>query len=175
MKVKVNNIELYHERYGSGEPIIFSHGWLDDCSVWSLQAEVFAKAYSVILYDLRGHGRSEKPKGAYSVQTLADDLSSLMHVLKIEKVTLVGFSLGGMLFATVHATESNQGISISIGWSYVKMTMRAHGIRALMRFLGYQFLLKQILAKSRFYKPSSKIVDAFMSRAMQVPKEVAYE
>ena len=55
MRTKVNGIELYYERYGNGKPIVFSHGWLDDCLVWKSQVEVFSKYHDLILYDLRGH------------------------------------------------------------------------------------------------------------------------
>ena len=72
MKMKIDDIELYYELHGKGEPIIFSHGWIDDCSVWRPQIEFFAKKYNVIMYDHRGHGRSDKPKGNYSIQKLTN-------------------------------------------------------------------------------------------------------
>ncbi len=96
MKIKVNDIELYYEIHGEGEPIIFSHAWMEDCSVWNSQIELFSKKYKVIAYDHRGHGNSDKPKTNYSIQTLSNDLYSLIQKLNLEKVTLVGNSMGGM-------------------------------------------------------------------------------
>ena len=66
-KIKVNDVELYYEMHG----IIFVHGWMDDCSAWNSQIDFFAKNYKVITYDHRGHGRSDKPKGGYSIQALS--------------------------------------------------------------------------------------------------------
>ena len=70
-KIKVNDVELYYEMHGEGEPIIFIYGWMDDCSAWNSQIELFAKPYKVIAYDHRAHGRSEKPEGDYSIQALS--------------------------------------------------------------------------------------------------------
>ena len=49
-KIKVNDVELYYEMHGEGEPIIFVHGWMDDCSAWNSQIDFFAKKYKVIAY-----------------------------------------------------------------------------------------------------------------------------
>jgi pimeloyl-ACP methyl ester carboxylesterase len=65
--VKVGDINIYYERYGKGAPVVFAHAFLDNCSVWKAQTDVLAQNHTVILYDHRGHGRSDKPKGDYSV------------------------------------------------------------------------------------------------------------
>ena len=78
MKMKVNDIELFYEVRGEDEPIIFSHGWMCDCSVWNSQIEFFSKKYKVIAYDQRGHGKSDKPKADYSIETLSNDLYSFI-------------------------------------------------------------------------------------------------
>nr|QNO56355.1 putative aminoacrylate hydrolase RutD [Methanosarcinales archaeon ANME-1 ERB7] len=114
MKIKVNDVELYYEAHGDGEPIIFVHGWMDDCSAWNSQIEFFAKKYKVIAYDHRGHGRSDKPEGDYSIQTLSNDLHTLIKELKLEKVTLVGHSMGGMtalLFTLDHPDKVSKLVS----------------------------------------------------------------
>lgn len=175
MKIKVNGVELYYERYGDGEPIIFSHGWLEDCAVWKPHVEGLAKNNCVILYDLRGHGKSDKPTGEYySVQTLADDLKYLMQALKLDKAILVGFSLGGML-SLVYTLQNPTKVSrlVLVGTT-AKMPRMAKVTGILMPFIGYQTLIRKILIKIRFYKPSRDIVESFISKAMQVPKQVAY-
>jgi 3-oxoadipate enol-lactonase len=175
MMIKANNAELYCERYGAGEPVIFSHGWLDDCSVWKPQADIIARDHTVILYDLRGHGRSEKPSGDYSVQALAEDLNSLVQALKLEKVTLAGFSLGGMLSLLYTLQNPGRVSRLVLVGAAAKMPKRAHVLGAMMRVVRHRTLLKTLLVKFRFYKPSSGIIDAFMSKAMLVPKEVAQD
>jgi pimeloyl-ACP methyl ester carboxylesterase len=121
MKMKVNDVELYYEVHGEGEPMIFVNGWLDTCEVWKSQVEYFSKTgYKVIGYDNRGFGQSDKPKGPYSIkalkdgsclysmETLAEDLYALMQKLEIERAILVGHSMGtfiSMQFALAHSDK----------------------------------------------------------------------
>jgi pimeloyl-ACP methyl ester carboxylesterase len=175
MIIRANDTELYYERYGDGEPVIFSHGWLDDCSVWDSQARIIATDHAVFLYNLRGHGKSEKPRGDYSVQTLADDLNGLIQALKLEKVILVGFSLGGMLSMLFTLQNPAKVSKLVLVGAAAKMPQRAHILGALIRLVGYRTLLETILVKFRFYKPSRSTIEAFMSRAMLVPEAVAYD
>lgn len=94
--VEVRDVNLYYEAHGHGPPVVLSHGVLDDCSLWETQIDGLSRSHTVVLYDHRGHGRSDKPRGDYSIQTLADDLKGLMERLGIERASLVGYSLGGM-------------------------------------------------------------------------------
>lgn len=174
MKAKVNDIELYYEQYGESEPIIFSHGWLDDCSAWNSQIELFAKNHTVILYDHRGHGRSDKPRADYSVKALSNDLDSFMQTLKLERVTLVGFSLGGMvalMFTLQHPAKVSKLVLVG---TTAKMAMPAHILSALRYILPYRTFVR-IASKPRFYKPSQHIIEDFIPRAMKVPKYAAYK
>lgn len=173
MIIKANGITLYYERYGDGEPVVFSHGWLDDCSVWDEQASMLAATHAVVLYDLRGHGRSEKPRGDYSVLTLADDLNGLIQALELEKVTLVGFSLGGMVSLLFTLQNPGKVSKLVLVGATAKMPWRAHLLGALMRLVGHRTLLKTILVKFRFHRPSKNTIDAFMSKAILVPQDVA--
>ncbi len=157
MRMKVNDVELYYERYGDGEPVIFSHGWLDDCSVWNPQAATIAKDHTVILYDLRGHGRSEKPTGDYSVQTLADDLNSLIQELKLEKVTLVGFSLGSMLSLVFTLQNPGKVSRLVLVGAAAKTPTLAYVTVALMRILGHRILAKKIFRNSISTSPPGKM------------------
>ena len=53
MKMKIDDIELYYESHGKGKPIVFSHAFLDDSSIWNSQVRHFSKNHTVILYDHR--------------------------------------------------------------------------------------------------------------------------
>jgi len=89
----VNGTSIYYEMKGTGIPIVFIHGFACDLRNWDNQFELFSKNYKVIRYDLRGFGKSSLPDTIpYSH---ADDLSALLEFLKIDKVILVGHSLGG--------------------------------------------------------------------------------
>lgn len=87
---------LYYESAGKGKTLVLIHGGLADSRLWDDQFGEFAKHYRVVRYDLRGFGRSDFPAGAFSH---VDDLYALLKYLKVEKASLAGVSLGGMIAA----------------------------------------------------------------------------
>ncbi|HSF81066.1 MAG TPA: alpha/beta hydrolase, partial [Anaerolineales bacterium] len=96
-EIEVNGIELNYEVSGQGQPIFFIHGLGSAGRDWEYQVDYFAQHYQVITYDVRGHGKSAKPRGPYSVPLFAADAASLIKALKIEPVHVVGISMGGMI------------------------------------------------------------------------------
>jgi len=173
--MKIDDVELYYELHGKGEPTVFSHGWLEDCSIWSSQVEHFAKNNTVVLYDHRGHGRSDKPKGEYSLQVLSNDLHSLIQKLRLEKVTLVGFSLGGMA-ALVFTLEHPDKVSklILVGTT-AKMALFPLLIVRVLRYVLPYKTVARMMCRRRFCKPSEQMVEDELARAMRVDSYVAYE
>jgi len=80
---------------GSGPALLLIHGIGNDLSTWSEVIGELARDHTVIAPDLLGHGRSEKPRADYSVAAYANGMRDLLSVLDIERVTVVGHSLGG--------------------------------------------------------------------------------
>src|SRR4030042_1829524 len=113
---EVNNLRIHYQFIGEGKRIIvFNHGLvMDNLSSWYFtrgnKAATFAR---VLLYDLRGHGKSSRPKSGYKVSDFVRDLYDILGILNIkDKVFLVGNSFGGLLnlaFAINHP-ERVQGI-----------------------------------------------------------------
>jgi pimeloyl-ACP methyl ester carboxylesterase len=92
-----DGIKLAYDDRGSGSPaFVFVHGWTCDRSFFAPQAEHFAKKHRVVSVDLRGHGESDKPQGAYPISAYADDVAHLIGELKLGKVVAVGHSMGGV-------------------------------------------------------------------------------
>jgi 3-oxoadipate enol-lactonase len=91
----VNQTHLYYEVAGTGQPLVFIHGLGSSTRDWEAQVAEFSKSYRVITFDLRGHGRSDKPAGPYSPPQFAADLAGLLQTLKVPAAHLVGLSLGG--------------------------------------------------------------------------------
>ncbi|NVZ64898.1 alpha/beta hydrolase [Pseudomonas gingeri] len=88
--------EIYYKDWGSGKPVVFSHGWPLDADMWEYQMEYLSRrGYRTIAFDRRGFGRSGQPWDGYDYDTFADDLAGLIEHLDLEAVTLVGFSMGG--------------------------------------------------------------------------------
>ncbi|MCZ4274919.1 MAG: alpha/beta hydrolase [Rhodococcus sp. (in: high G+C Gram-positive bacteria)] len=92
--------ELHVRVYGDpeGQPIVFSHGWTCSADYWIPQINAFAENYQVIVYDQRGHGRSDVGTRPLGPDVLADDLADVLAatVRESNKAVLVGHSMGGM-------------------------------------------------------------------------------
>lgn len=89
-------VNIFYQEYGTGKPVIFIHGWPLNHEMWEYQlAELSKHNLRCIVYDRRGFGKSDRPWESYDYDTLADDLNELLTQLKLTKVVLVGFSMGG--------------------------------------------------------------------------------
>lgn len=96
-KVKVNEINIYYEIVGEGEPLVLIMGLGTDHLGWMFQVPTLSEKYKLLLFDNRGVGLSDKPAGPYTIRMMADDTASLLEELKIEKAHILGISMGGMI------------------------------------------------------------------------------
>jgi len=88
--------QIYFKDWGSGRPVVFSHGWPLDADAWDLQMLFLVqKGYRVIAHDRRGNGRSGQPGHGNDMDTYADDLATVIDKLDLKDITLVGHSTGG--------------------------------------------------------------------------------
>ena len=113
----VEHGELYYELAGDGSPIVFIHGGQMDSRIWDDQFVAFAEYYKVVRYDVRGYGNSTQPTMPYAN---TDDLHRLLIHLNLERVTLVGLSLGGRIaidFTIIHPEQVNALVLVAPGLS----------------------------------------------------------
>ena len=88
--------EIYYKDWGTGRPVVFSHGWPLSADAWDAQMLFLGqKGYRVIAHDRRGHGRSDQPWNGNEMNTYADDLAELLNALDVKGATLIGHSTGG--------------------------------------------------------------------------------
>jgi non-heme chloroperoxidase len=88
--------QIYYKDWGSGKPVVFSHGWPLSADSWESQMFFLASnGYRCIAHDRRGHGRSSQPWNGNEMNTYADDLAELIDSLNLKETMLVGFSTGG--------------------------------------------------------------------------------
>jgi non-heme chloroperoxidase len=88
--------QIFYKDWGSGRPVVLSHGWPLNADSWEAQALFLAEhGFRVIAHDRRGHGRSTQTWHGNDMDTYADDLATLIEVLDLYDATLVGFSTGG--------------------------------------------------------------------------------
>jgi non-heme chloroperoxidase len=89
-------IEIFYKDWGTGRPVVFSHGWPLNADAWDHQMMFLAdRGYRAIAHDRRGHGRSSQPWNGNEMDTYADDLAKLIEKLELKDVVLVGHSTGG--------------------------------------------------------------------------------
>ena len=101
----------YFETYGAGEPLILLHGNGEDCTYFKHQIPAFAKYYKVYAIDTRGHGKTPRGDGEFSIRRFAEDLYDFFEWQKIPKAHILGFSDGAniaMYFALAHPERINK-------------------------------------------------------------------
>jgi non-heme chloroperoxidase len=91
-----DGVEIFFKDWGSGQPIVFSHGWPLSADDWDAQLLFFlAKGYRVIAHDRRGHGRSTQVGSGHDMDHYADDLAAVVEHLDLQDAVHVGHSTGG--------------------------------------------------------------------------------
>ena len=106
MKILVNNVNLYYEVYGNGQPIILLHGNQDTHEIFDKLIDKLKDNYKVYAIDSRCHGKSENPIDI-SYDLMCDDIIDFIKKLNIEKPILYGFSDGGIVGLLIAIKEPN--------------------------------------------------------------------
>lgn len=118
--LQVNNTALHAVEQGQGPPLLLLHGVGGTHEMWLPLIPELARSYRVIAGDHRGHGRSAKPGGTYTVRLFTDDWAQAMDALGIERAHLLGLSMGGaiaMRMAVEHPSRVRSLILVDT-WAY---------------------------------------------------------
>jgi 3-oxoadipate enol-lactonase len=127
--------------------------------MWSPQMSAFSGQFRVLRYDTRGHGASDAPSGAYSIDRLGRDAVELLDALNIEHVWFCGLSMGGMIgqWLGSHVPERLAGLILAntaaymgppSGWQARIATVREHGMAALTEAVLQRWFTPDFIAKS---------------------------
>jgi 3-oxoadipate enol-lactonase len=127
MKITANGIGIKYTLNGpaSAPVVTLSHSLATSLSMWEPQAQALAHRFRVLRYDTRGHGGTDAPPGAYSLELLAEDASALLRALGIERTHFVGLSLGGMIGQQLALTHPGLIRSLTLSDTASRMSPEA--------------------------------------------------
>jgi pimeloyl-ACP methyl ester carboxylesterase len=94
-QVDVNGVELYYEVHGQGSPLVMLHGGVNPSDMFGVPLARMAESHEVLAIHLRGHGLSTDTDEPWSYEQMADDVVALLDALNIERIDVMGWSLGG--------------------------------------------------------------------------------
>ncbi|MGB6407437.1 MAG: alpha/beta hydrolase [Planococcus donghaensis] len=106
-----DGINVYVEDIGSGQPVVFIHGWPLNSKAFESQVSVLAEQnFRFIGIDLRGYGKSDKPWSSYDYDMAANDVKAVVDYLKLDHFVLAGFSMGGPIAIRYLTNFDQQGV-----------------------------------------------------------------
>jgi 3-oxoadipate enol-lactonase len=116
MKITANGISMNYTLDGpaSAPVVTLSHSLATDLSMWDPQMKALTAQYRVLRYDTRGHGGTDAPAGAYTLDQLADDAQALLKALGVAKTHWIGLSMGGMIGQTLALKSPGIFLSLSL-------------------------------------------------------------
>lgn len=163
----VNNIDMYYEVHGEGEPLVLIAGFSADHTVWQPVVDLFARRFQVYVFDNRGSGQTTSTEGEYTIEQMSEDVIALCEKLSIPKAHFVGSSMGGCILQALlyYHPERVKTATISNSFSHPGSTFgfylqaqlelmkagapkRALALASLSWAFSYQFLTQPDMLES---------------------------
>ena len=175
-KVRVGDVQIFHQVAGDGEPLLLIMGWGGDHTAWALQVPALSSEFRCVAFDNRGAGQSDQPDVPYTTRMMAEDTVGLMDALGIDQAHVSGISMGGMVAQEIalshpdrvrtlqlHATLARpDAYLVAVGRSL----LRARA--ALTREEWFRTLLPWIFTP-RTYAERAEFVELFVQRFLENP------
>ena len=122
-KLNRDGVDIYYEVHGEGPVILLTHGYSSSADMWRGQIDALTRAHRLVIWDMRGHGRSDYPEdqAAYSEAATVADMAALLDAVGADKAVIGGLSLGGYMslaFNRVHPERVSALLIIDTGPGY---------------------------------------------------------
>ena len=173
-----DGVSIAYESHGNGSTaIVFVHGWSCDRSYWKGQIEYFAKDYTVVTIDLGGHGESGLGRSDWTIYSFGNDVADVINELKLERVVLIGHSMGGDVIADAALALPGRVAGLVLVDVYKKLGegRPTEQIEAFIKELSTDFPTKvQSLVRSMFRPDADPALVDFVAKDMSsAPPAVA--
>ena len=173
---KLDGNRIHYQSYGKGrEALVLSHGWTCNLDYWRDQVPDFARRNRVIAIDLPGHGQSDKPQVAYSMDLFARAVDAVMRDAKVERAVLVGHSMGTPIARQFYRKYPRKTLAIVI----VDGALRPFGDKKLMdgfiagfRGPNYKEAGKQMFAGMAGPNLSAELKEHIQASFLNTPQHV---
>src|SRR3954447_7544240 len=115
-KLNRDGVNIHYEVYGSGPPLLLTHGYSSTSAMWHGQIEALSKHHKLVLWDMRGHGRSDYPDdpAAYSEALTIADMAALLDEIGANNAIIGGLSLGGYMSLAFYRAHPERGRALLI-------------------------------------------------------------
>ena len=172
-----DGVRISYTSEGHGETaIVFIHGWTLDHTHWRFQIKEFSKSFRVIAIDLPGHGASGANRKSWTYEGLGADVSSVVRGLKLQRVILVGHSMGGpvALAAAPKLRGILRGIVAVDSVQNVEYSVSPDAVKPFIKMFEDDFEGTWARFTSRFFEdPNSEILRALLDKPNRTDRKAA--
>jgi pimeloyl-ACP methyl ester carboxylesterase len=166
----VNGLKMYYEIHGKGDPVVLLHGsFMTITNSWTGMIERLAKGRQVVAVEMQGHGRTADIDRPFRYENLADDVAALLDHLKLERVDVLGYSMGGgvaMQLAIRHPAKVRKVVSLSAVFRHDGWVKEAGEV--FPRMDPAMFKGSPIEIEYRKLSPTPDQFDTFVRRVIQM-------
>lgn len=173
-KAQLDNLDIYYEEHGSGEPILLAPASWWPSNTWNVGVVPFlASRFRAIIFDCRGTGRSSQPQDGYTVTQFAKDCTALLAHLDIPRCHAVGFALGGQIMQAMAIARPDMVATLTIAASGAGVKTLAGGQRSLspdtereIQAIGFERYIRNYIENDsmafnpKFYRERGDVVAA---------------
>jgi 3-oxoadipate enol-lactonase len=178
MRIKANEIQMNYELSGKkgAQVVVLSHSLNSSLLMWNPQMDALNPYFQVLRYDVRGHGASDAPSEAYTLELLGEDVIKLLDALGMDRVHFVGLSLGGMIGQYLALNDSHRLKSLALCDTAAVVPAEAQPIWQeridKARRKGTEALLEETMERwftPSFLKKNSKMVALVREQFLATP------